>query len=276
MAVNSVNTNVGALVALQNLNATNRELSTTQSRINTGLKVSTAKDNGAVWAIAQNQRAESQSLNSVQQSLQRGQGAAEVALAAGQAISDLLVQMKEKMLAATEAGITTASVEALSEEYKALYEQIDTISENATFDGVNLISGTDSKSIQALANADASTTIDVNHEDLSTTGSAIASIMPDFTTAPVGADVQTISTAIEKVSAALSRLGTGAKSLDTHLIFVAKLQDTLDTGVGNLVDADLAQESARLQALQVQQQLGAQALSIANSAPQIMQSLFRT
>ena len=276
MAVNSVNTNVGALVALQNLNATNRELATTQSRINTGLKVSTAKDNGAVWAIAQNQRAESSSLNSVQQSLQRGQGAAEVALAAGQAISDLLVQMKEKMLAATEQGITTASVQALSEEYKALYAQIDTISENATFDGVNLIAGSDSKSIQALANADASTTIDVAHENLSTTGSAISSIMADFTTAPGSTDVLTLSTSIENVSAALSRLGTGAKSLDTHLIFVGKLQDTLDTGVGNLVDADLAKESARLQALQVQQQLGAQALNIANTAPQIILSLFRS
>jgi flagellin len=276
MAVNSVNTNVGALVALQNLNATNRELATTQSRINTGLKVSTAKDNGAVWAIAQNQRAESSSLNSVQQSLQRGQGAAEVALAAGQAISDLLVQMKEKMLAATEQGITTASVQALSEEYKALYAQIDTISENATFDGVNLIAGSDSKSIQALANADASTTIDVNHENLSTTGSAISSIMADFTTAPGSTDVLTLSTSIENVSAALSRLGTGAKSLDTHLIFVGKLQDTLDTGVGNLVDADLAKESAKLQSLQTKQQLGVQALSIANQSSSILQSLFRS
>lgn len=275
MAVNSVNTNVGALVALQNLNQTNRELGVTQSRINTGQKVGSAKDNGAIWAIAQNQRAESSSLNAVQQSLQRGQSAAEVALSAGSAISDLLVQMKEKALAATEEGLTTASVNALSEEYKALYAQIDTIAENATFDGVNLISGTDSKEIKALANADASATIDVAHEDLSTTGSAIGSIMADFTTAPVEADITDLSNAIESVSASLSRLGTGSKALDTHLNFVSKLQDTLDAGVGNLVDADLAKESAKLQSLQTKQQLGVQALSIANQSSGTLLSLFR-
>src|SRR5882757_5097339 len=96
---NSVNTNVGALVALQNLNQTNSELQVVQSRINTGKKVASAKDNGAVWAIAQNQRATSQALNSVKDSLQRGQSTVEVAISAGETISDLLLQMKEKALA---------------------------------------------------------------------------------------------------------------------------------------------------------------------------------
>ncbi|MET3524906.1 flagellin, partial [Phenylobacterium koreense] len=163
MALNSVNTNQGAMIALQNLNATNKDLGVVQGRINTGLKIATAKDNGAIWAIAQNQRAESTSLNAVVSSLQRGQSVADVAMSAGTAISDILVQMKEKVLAATEAGISTASKQALSDEYTALRDQIDTIANNANFDGVNLISAsaTNSASIKAIANADATETIDI-------------------------------------------------------------------------------------------------------------------
>jgi flagellin len=277
MAMNSVNTNVGAMVALQNLNKTNTDLQTVQARINTGLKINSAKDNGAIWAIAQNQRAESSSLNAVMSSLQRGQSVADVAMAAGTAISDILVQMKEKAVASTEAGLTTASLNALNDEYTALRDQINTIANNATFDGVNLISAlaTNSSSIKAIANADASATIDIDHQDLSLTNSAIAAMSSDISAGAASADVTEIDTAIQSVSTALSAIGTGSKALDTHLNFIGKLQDTLDSGIGNLVDADLAKESARLQALQVQQQLGAQALSIANSAPQIILSLFR-
>ena len=106
---NSINTNVGAMIALQNLNVTNSQLDVSQNRINTGLKIASAKDNGAIWAIAQNQRATSQSLNSVKESLQRGQSTVEVAISAGETISDLLLQMKEKMVAASEPGITAGN-----------------------------------------------------------------------------------------------------------------------------------------------------------------------
>lgn len=277
MGMNSVNTNVGAMVALQNLNTTNKELGVSQSRINTGLKIATAKDNGAIWAIAQNQRAESSSLNAVMSSLQRGQSTVDVALSAGQAISDILVQMKEKAVAASETGLSSASKQALSDEYVALRDQIDTISSNASFDGVNLISAvaTSSTSISAIANADASATIDIDHIDLSTSGSAVTGTLADLTGTVASADITNIETAIQAVSSALSTLGTGAKALDTHLNFVGKLQDTLDAGVGNLVDADLAKESAKLQALQTKQQLGVQALSIANQSSGILLGLFR-
>ena len=277
MGMNSVNTNVGAMVALQNLNTTNQELGVSQSRINTGLKIATAKDNGAIWAIAQNQRAESSSLNAVMSSLQRGQSTVDVALSAGQAISDILVQMKEKAVAASETGLSTASKQALSDEYAALRSQIDTISDNASFDGVNLIqdSTTSSTSIKAIANADASATIDIDHVDLSTGGSAISGTVSVLTGTVGSTQISDIESAIQNVSAALSKLGTGAKALDTHLNFVGKLQDTLDAGVGNLVDADLAKESAKLQALQTKQQLGVQALSIANQSSGILLGLFR-
>ena len=277
MAMNSVNTNQGAMIALQNLNTTNKDLGTVQNRINTGLKISSAKDNGAIWAIAQNQRAESASLNSVVSSLQRGQSVADVAMSAGTAISDILVQMKEKVLAATEAGLSTASKQALSDEYKSLRNQIDTIANNATFDGVNLISstGVNKSSIKAIANADATATIDINHVVLSKSNTKIAATLASLTGAVNSSDVKEVEDAIQDVSSALSKLGTGAKALDTHMTNVMKLQDTLDAGIGNLVDADLAKESARLQALQTKQQLGVQALSIANQSSSSLLGLFR-
>ena len=277
MAMNSVNTNQGAMIALQNLNSTNKDLGTVQNRVNTGLKVASAKDNGAIWAIAQNQRAESSSLNSVISSLQRGQSVADVAMSAGTAISDILVQMKEKVLAATEAGLSTASKQALSDEYQSLRDQIDTIANNASFDGVNLISstGVNNASIKAIANADATATIDIDHVVLSKSNTKIAATLSTLTGTVGSADVQEIEDAIQDVSSALSKLGTGAKALDTHMTNVMKLQDTLDAGIGNLVDADLAKESAKLQALQTKQQLGVQALSIANQSSSILLGLFR-
>src|SRR5687768_14481517 len=113
---NSVNTNVGAMVALQNLNATNTELSTTQTRINTGKRVASAKDNGAIWASAQNQRAASGSLNAVRESLQRAQSTVDVAISAGETVSDLLLQMKEKALAASDTTLDTNSRAALNDD----------------------------------------------------------------------------------------------------------------------------------------------------------------
>ncbi|WP_374576884.1 flagellin [Phenylobacterium sp.] len=277
MSLNSVNTNKGAMIALQNLNSTNKDLGTVQNRVNTGLKIATAKDNGAIWAIAQNQRAESASLNSVISSLQRGQSVADVAMSAGTAISDILVQMKEKVLAATEAGLSTASKQALSDEYQSLRDQIDTIANNASFDGVNLISstGVNNASIKAIANADATATIDIDHIVLSKSNTKIAATLSTLTGTVNSADVKEIEDAIQDVSSALSKLGTGAKALDTHMTNVMKLQDTLDAGIGNLVDADLAKESAKLQALQTKQQLGVQALSIANQSSSVLLGLFR-
>src|SRR5246127_4148540 len=139
MPMNSVNTNVGAMVALQNLNATNTDLATTQSRINTGLKVASAKDNGAIWAIAQNQRATSQSLNSVKDSLQRSSSTVDVAISAGESISDLLLQMKEKALAASDTTLDTNSRVALNDDFMSLRDQITKVVNNAEFNGANMI-----------------------------------------------------------------------------------------------------------------------------------------
>ena len=279
MPMNSVNTNVSALVALQNLNATNTDLATTQTRINTGLKVASAKDNGAIWAIAQNQRATSQSLDAVKESLQRGQSTVDVALAAGESISDLLLQMKSKALAASDATLDANSLTALNEDFKSLRDQIQKAVDNAEFNGANMIKA-GGATVQALANADGNAHITVAAQDLSLGSgggalSAITATSEIATQSDAVAMITTVNLAIANVSTALSKLGTGSKALQSHLNFVVKLQDTIDAGVGNLVDADLAKESAKLQALQTKQQLGIQALSIANQSSSILLGLFR-
>ena len=272
----SVNTNVGAMIALENLNATGMQLAQTQERISTGLKVGSAKDNGAIWAIAQSQRAQSSSLDAVKDSLQRGQSIADVALAAGGTVSDLLLQMKAKALAASDTSLDTSSRNALNEDFKSLRDQITTVVTNADFNGSNLLSN-GAADLTSIGNADGTSVITVAAEDLSlgngnvtvTTTSTIGTV----TTAI--AMISAVKTSIDNVSAALARLGTGSKALESHLTFVGKLKDALDTGVGNLVDADLAKESAKFQALQTKQQLGIQALSIANQSTQIVLGLFR-
>ena len=276
MALNSVNTNVGAQIALQNLQVTNNELSQVQSRINTGRKVASAKDNGAIFAIAQSQRAEIGALNAVKDSLNRGQSAVDVALAGGESVSDLLIQLKEKALAATDTSLTTSARSALNEDFKSLRDQIATVVTNASFNGVNLLNNSATAGFKALANV-AGSTITVDDENLSLGGAnvTVAATTTIGTSTLATTALGLVNASIAKVSASLARLGTGSNSFGTHLTFVGKLQDTLEAGVGNLVDADLAKESARLQALQTKQQLGVQALSIANSSTSILLGLFR-
>ena len=277
MALNSVNTNVGAMIALQNLSVTNKELSTVQNRINTGKIVSSAKDNGAIFAIAQGQRAEIGALNAVKDSLNRGQSALDVALSAGESVSDLLSQLKEKALAATDSSLTTSARSALNEDFKAIRDQIATVVSNAKFNGVNLIdNSTGTNGYKALANT-TGTTIKAAGENLSLGGAnvTVAATTTIGTATLANTALGLVNASIDKVSASLARLGTGSKSFATHLTFVGKLQDTIEAGVGNLVDADLAKESARLQSLQTKQQLGVQALSIANSSTSILLGLFR-
>ena len=276
MSLNSINTNVGAMIALQNLNATAGELKVTQNRISTGRRIDTAKDNGAIWAIAQGQRSQSQSFEAVKDSLRRGQSITDVALAAGSTISDLLNGMKEKALAASDTTLTTASVTALNEDFKALRDQITKAVTNATFDGANLIKS-GGTSIAALASADGSSKITISAVNLSlgSTTVTVGATASFATSSAASALVTTVATSITNLNAALAKIGTKAKALDTYLTFAGKLQDSLDNGIGNLVDADLAKESARLQSLQAKQQLGVQSLSIANQSTAILQNLFR-
>lgn len=272
----SVHTNDAALIALQNLNSTGTQLNEVQNRISTGLSINGAKDNAAVWAIAQGQRADVGSLGAVKSSLDRATSIADVASTAGQTISDLLVQMKANVVAALDPSIDTASRNALDSAYKAELRQITSIVQNASFDGANLLDGSVAQ-IKFIANADATGFITLSSQNLSLGGSIITVPATSSITSVAAASIALaqLSAAITNTNGALGNLGSQSKEISNHNLFVQKLSDQLTTGIGNLVDADLARESARLQALQVQQQLGTQALSIANQAPQIILSLFK-
>lgn len=266
----SVNTNAGALIALQNLNSTNRQLTSVQNKINTGLKVSGAKDDASVFAIAQKQRAELGGLSAVKASLDRATGSIDVALAGAEAVSDLLIQLKEKAAAAADAGQDSTSRGLLDNDYQQLVAQIDTIVSNAQFNGLNALATDD---IVSIVNASGGTiTVAAQALDAGTLGISGTSI---GAATAAGSALTAIDTAISTVNGALSVLGAGAKRVEIVGAFVEKLSDAIEVGIGNLVDADLARESANLQSLQVKQQLGLQALSIANQAPGTVLSLFR-
>ncbi|MBU2136049.1 MAG: flagellin [Alphaproteobacteria bacterium] len=273
----SVHTNKSALVALQNLNRTNDELSGVQNRISTGLKIGNAKDNASVWSIAQGQRADIGALGAVKMSLNRAQSISEVSMAAGESVSDLLVQLKEKVVAAMDTSLDASSRTALDSDFKSILRQITQVVENSEFDGANILDGSVVGSIRFLANADANAYITLSSQNMSLGGGIITmAATASITTATLATGILTqLDASIANVNQSLGSLGAQAKQIEAHNKFVSKLTDVLTSGVGNLVDADLAKESARLQALQVQQQLGAQSLSIANEAPQVILSLFR-
>ena len=273
----SVHTNASALTALQNLNKTNDELTNVQSKINTGLAIANAKDNAAVWSIAQGQRADIGALGAVKMSLDRAKSIADVAMTAGESISDLLVQLKEKVVTAQDPSLDTASRAAVNADYKSILRQITQVIQNSAFDGANILDSSIVGGIKFLANADANAYITLSSKDMSLGGGIITltALSSIGTVTLATAAMASLNTSIVNVNQALGDMGSQAKQLENHNVFVSKLTDVLTTGVGNLVDADLAKESARLQALQVQQQLGAQALSIANQAPQVILQLFK-
>jgi len=395
----SVNSNYSASVALQALNSTNKELGQVQNRINTGFKVASARDNGAVFAIAEGQRARVTSIAAVKDGIDRANSAIDVALSAGESIGKILKEMKTKAVAAQAADLSTEQRAALQTDFDALRSQIDQIANSATFNGLNLVAAGGSNLSVVMSDIAASTTgrqiqstvvagtvpglsayvvgngsvvaaddptfnlngvaigtVDItatmtiqqyldavstqtggrvtaaynqstgqftytaaeavavtNELSITTTGTArswlgegvaagavsgaaVTSTITnrDFTVGGAGAlsTVSTasnllsstgsatttsgnIDTAITTLNSQLATMGSQAKALDVQADFMSKLSDVVEQGISNLVDADLAKESARLQALQIKQQLGAQALSIANQAPSLVLSFFR-
>lgn len=326
----SVNTNVGAMAALQSLNATGKSLETTQNRINTGLSVSSTKDDSAKYTVAQTLRGDLGSLQAVGSSLSRAKSTTDVAVSGAEQISDVLNQMTAKATEASDAGLDKDSRAAIAKDFAALRDQISTIIDSSSFNGTNLLKK-DGGNVNALLSTDTTApTLDVANVDLSTSildaitdprtsatdpatigaGSdafsaedlfvdsadyapASADFDPGADGVPGGGDdtgtaqvgtsgaeyastmVDTLKGLSKTLNTKLSSLGAASRQIDSQSSFVSKLSDTIEGGIGNLVDADLAKESAKLQALQVKQQLGLQALSIANQAPQSIMSLFR-
>lgn len=281
MPIQSINTNAGSIIALQNLNSVTGQLQTVQNQISTGLAVSGPKDNGAVWGIAQNIRASVGALDSVKQSLQRAQSTVDVAVSAGQTISDLLNQIKSKALAGADTSLDSTSRKALNTDVSALISQIQKITSTADFNGTNIIK-TNGASIYALANAAGTTKLTVQGLLLGVGGTSnnttgiVFTASASFTTATTAATfLSLVNTSINQVNASVAKLGTGSNAVATQLNFISSLQDSLTQGVGNLVDADVAKASSQLTALQAKQQLSVQALSIANSSKTALLGLFR-
>jgi len=272
-----INTNLGAMTALQNLNSTQNDLAITQRRISTGQKVASASDNGAIFAIAQNQRGTSRAYSTVMESLNRVQSTVDVAAAAAGVVSDLLLQMKEKALAAVDSSVDTTSRSILNVDYKALRDQITKTVSNAGFNGVNLLANLAANNISALASDTGTSKLTVIAKTMTLGGPnvTLAATSSFNTAATASTALAAVNTSIVNVSNALASFGTGSRVLSNHRDFISKLQDSVDAGIGNITDADLSKESAKLQSLQTKQQLGFQALSIANSSTQGLLSLFR-
>jgi flagellin len=271
----SVNTNTGAMTALQYLNQTQGQLDQTQTAINSGLKVASAKDNGAIYAIAQNERGDVAGYASVINSLNNGSSLIDTAMSAGQSISDLLIQLKQQALSASDTSLDTTSREAINADFTALRDQITSIVKNAVFNGTNLVDGSTNK-IEALASSDGTRHITTLAQNMSLSGSIVTltSTGTVSTQAKASAMIATIQGSLTNVDSALAKLSAGSAKFSIQATFTQTLSDTLTTGIGNLVDANMADESAMLQSLQVKQQLGIQALAIANQAPQTILSLF--
>jgi flagellin len=272
----SVQNNSAALLALQNLNRTNDQLSNVQQEISTTLAVSQPKDNPAVWATAQGQQVDINGLASVTQSLNRASSISDVALSAGQSVVDLLNQIKQDVLSAQDPQLDTAGRQSLNTDFQGLLQRITTTISGASFDGANLLDGS-SGNLSFLATADATQVVTLPAENLSLS----AGIITLSSTATIGtlqaasAVMAQVDASITNVTSALANIGDQAKLISAHATLVQNLSDVLQTGMGDLTDADTAADSARLAALNVQQQLGEQSLNMANSMPSVLLSLFR-
>jgi flagellin len=297
--MDSINTNVAAMVALQSLTDTQNNLAMVQNRVSTGLKIGSAKDNGAIWAIAQTEKAQSSSLDAVTNSLNNGKSVLDTTLQAGNQLTSILTQMREKALAASDAGIDDPSRSQYQTEFEKLAQSYANVIASASFNGVNLIDES-TGAVAAIGSADGTIKVSSAHNKLDAftvftgalnvtpgtvtlpattasvdqvTGSTVA--WNDGTGTAAAAAMGVIDTAMKTVTQGLSAFGVDSTAIDNQISLVSQLQDSLNTGVGNLVDANLASESAKLQALQTKQQLGVQALSIANQSTSILLGLFR-
>jgi flagellin len=273
----SVSNNPTALLALQILNQTTDQLNQVQNQISTTQQVAQPQDNPTVWANAQGQRSEVDSLGAVTSGLNRATSISDVAITAGQTVLNLLNQMKQQALSASDSQLDTASRQSFNTSFAGSLAQITNTIGSAEFDGANLLDGSQASSMRFITTADASQTVTLPTSNLSLGGSVITvGATASLTTASAAsAVIAQVDASITNVTAYMTSIGDQANLVSAHAQLVTNLTTVLNTGIGNLVDADTTADSARLQALKVQQQLSQQSLSMANSTPQILLSLFK-
>lgn len=311
--MDSIKTNFAAMTALQSLQTTNKELLKTQSRISTGYRVATAEDNASYWSIATTMRSDNKALSTVKDALGLGSSTVDVAYTALNKAIDVTSEIKSKLVAAREPGVDREKVQSEISELQNQLKNIGSsasfsgqnwLSVDSSATGYNA-----TKSIVASFSRDASgavsvgtisiDTADVKLYDASATGVGIIDGLRDSTgaIAATGTSVSSLSissltdssadlttlegfikgvdTAVKEMTTAATNLGSVKQRVGLQKEFVGALMDAIDRGVSSLVDADMSEESTKLQALQVQQQLGIQAMSIANGSTQNILSLFR-
>ncbi|WP_031554779.1 flagellin [Parvularcula oceani] len=270
----SINVNQGALIALSTLQDVNSDLSRVSNEISTGKRINTAKDNAAIWSIAETMNSDIMAFETVSESLSLGSATVGVARSAAESIVDMMKEIKS--LATTAAG-EGADRTKLSTEIGNLVTQINDITASAQFNGVNLIaSGAADVTILSSLNRSGATvtpgSITITAQDLSALGSATYDVSDQATAQTTLATIETnLVSAIDAAAA----FGSTQNRIDIQSDFIGSLVDNMEIGVGALVDTNMEEASADLKALQVQQQLGIQSLSIANAAPQSVLSLFR-
>ncbi|MBC2807840.1 flagellin N-terminal helical domain-containing protein [Rhizobium ruizarguesonis] len=300
----SINTNNSAMSALQTLRSINSNLETTQNSVSTGYRVDTASDNAAYWSIATTMRSDNKALSAVSDALGLGAAKVDTAYTAMDNAIDVVDEIKSKLVAATEDGVDKSKVQ---EEISQLQEQLLSIAQSASFSGENWVAGADgTKSVVSSFVRDGSGAVSVKMTeyalDTSSTGNVLFGMssgtidtsagilgtadangdsvysldITDFTTGQIQSALSTIESALSAMTSAGAQLGSISTRIDLQEDFVSALSDSIDSGVGRLVDADMEEESSKLSALQTQQQLAIQSLSIANSSSQNILSLFRS
>lgn len=269
--MSSILTNTGSMVALQTLKSVNKSLNSVQNEVSTGLKVATAKDNSSTWSIATSMSSDVASYETLGSSLTSASALVGTARTAAETISEKLTEIQKKVTQAQNT-TNTDDLDKIQAEVDALTQSIASIAKSSQYNGINLVStgGTaQTVTVSLMRDSDGALTtetFDVEAEDLEALGADI-----DVTTATV----DSIDTLIDSANAAAASFGAAQSRIDAQNEFLSKQAASLKEGVSALVDADMEEASARLTALQTQQQLGIQALSIANQAPQTVLSLFQ-
>jgi len=303
MSLNSVNTNVSAQVALASLNSTNSQLQATQKRISTGYRVADAADDGGAYAVAQRVRGDVGALTSVNEQLGNAKGLVSTSQTALTKISESLVKAQGILVKIGDASIAQDQRDQYVASYKSLVSQVANYVDNSKYNGQSLLGtvagGAAASSSKTVINSETGTTSTINAQDVSGLANTLATLIGStfarstagadtFGTITAGADQSSASTALSATTGAtafvtaqkslagqLNLVGSDSNLLDATISFNSSKIDSLNAGLGALIDTDLAKESAKLQALQIKQQLGTQALSLANQAPQALLSLFK-
>lgn len=273
--MSSILTNNSAMVALATLNNVNRGLNETQNRVSSGLAIRSGKENAAYFAISETMKGDSGMFKAINEGMTSTMNSVATARLGAERVSELAEQFVERVAFAQGNGINLADVQS---ELDAIVAQIDSAIDQSTFNGDNLVGGAATVSvvtgITRAGGTFAATTIDINAVDLDAIQTALDAI--DLTTATdLASELEDAEAELANAITAATSLGVDEKTIEGQMQFLESLTDTLDSGVSAMVDANMEEEAARLQAFQVQQQLATQSLSIANQAPQNILSLFR-